>query len=650
MTGLPTTAEERLKKLRELLAAESSPNRAQRRLRKRGSQNLLLGVALHAADRLDAGQELTDLEQRLVDLLGAVVGEEEVRSYGREYRQQDAGARAELFPSAVGRLSAQDGYSSADLMADLPRLAEDIVVQPNVSVVDVTTVGNGEGFDTPEFLAALEEYGTGATVLTGPPLEEAARAGALDVEVRLKRFECWKSTGDTVFGPSDEIYWVAAAGSDVQSKTTYSSPEFGDIDAGSVRYFEQAVVFSGRMERTVFANIECWERDEGGIWAELKKTLGTVAEWCADKASEIMDNGDKEDASLTALVALVAGLLSALLGWLINDDDLVGERSLSFNRSALANLVSRPDGNYWDFRGNGHYRLFMQASTPGSIRVRHTTTTDLSTWTAGTALPTANSLAAPALAVYDNKLYCVLRGGHGQPNLFYSYYDGNNWSSDTALGAAFTSETAPALAAYKGKLYCAHRGPTTDKSFYYVTFDGRWSGITRIGRHVVHSQPALAVHNNLLYFVIRGADNHLYFNTFDGVSTWSDTVLLSNHQSADGPALAAFNNKLYCVYRGVNDEYLRWCTISGTTATTAAKLGTHQSAAAPALAVHNNQLYCIHRGAVANTNPKLYWSRFTGSVWSADTPFSPIATTAQAAAAASYKGTLHVVHPGGGTL
>ena len=53
----------------------------------------------------------------------------------------------------------------------------DIVAQPNVSIVDVTTVAEGGSFDTPEFLAAMEEYGTGATVLTEPPLDEAARAG-----------------------------------------------------------------------------------------------------------------------------------------------------------------------------------------------------------------------------------------------------------------------------------------------------------------------------------------------------------------------------------------------------------------------------------------------------------------------------------------
>ncbi|MET8776961.1 hypothetical protein ABZV58_18320 [Nocardia sp. NPDC004654] len=141
--------------------------------------------------------------------------------------------------------------------------------------------------------------------------------------------------------------------------------------AASARGGVEAV--AGLVEQTLFTNIECWERDEGGIWEELKGALGDMAEHCVDAAVDIMEHGEKEDASLAALIGVVAALLAALLEWLTNDDDLVGELSLAFNRNALAALASRPGHEgYWNFASNGHYRLYIRANdTPARRKLRY---------------------------------------------------------------------------------------------------------------------------------------------------------------------------------------------------------------------------------------------------------------------------------------
>lgn len=267
MPELSTTAEERLERVRATLAGTArADSRAARRLRLGPAGNLLTAALLRAAERLDAGEELTGLEERLVGVLRIVVPDEEITAFGRVYREAVAQGAVGCLPKAVTSRSAVSGYAMADLIADLGEAAPQILAQPNVNIVNVADlVEAGGSVDSQEFVAALGEYGSGATVVTGPELPAAQGAGRLTARLRLTRFYCERSTGDTVFGPADEIYWVTAAGADSRDKKTFTSQEFGSINTGSGRDFPAGTyLFNGGVQRTVISNIECWERDEGG--------------------------------------------------------------------------------------------------------------------------------------------------------------------------------------------------------------------------------------------------------------------------------------------------------------------------------------------------------------------------------------------------
>lgn len=124
---------------------------------------------LHAASRLEAGLELTDLEARMVAPLRLLMSQEEVHAFGRLYREEtSARSTAAVFPDAIISRPVADGYVMADLAKDLPGLREETLAQANVSVVDVDSapVGDGSTWDTEEFNAGQAAYGYGVTMVT----------------------------------------------------------------------------------------------------------------------------------------------------------------------------------------------------------------------------------------------------------------------------------------------------------------------------------------------------------------------------------------------------------------------------------------------------------------------------------------------------
>ncbi len=74
------------------------------------------------------------------------------------------------------------------------------------------------------------------------------------------------------------------------------------------------------------------------------------AEWAVDASSDMTEADDddaKKAAGWAALLGIAAGLINAILGWATNDDDLVCERTIGFDRAALYAMRDRPaDKNF----------------------------------------------------------------------------------------------------------------------------------------------------------------------------------------------------------------------------------------------------------------------------------------------------------------
>ncbi|GGU48768.1 hypothetical protein [Streptomyces violascens] len=618
-------------------------------------------MLLRGAARLDAGLELTDLERRLVDCVAPVLEPDEILDFGRVFAQEsEAGHTRQVLPEVLTARGITEGYSEADLSKDLAALGDEVRAEANLNVVDVDGARQPDGsWDSAEFVEAMADYGFAVTLMVSSRQEPALASQLPRVNARLDfaRFYCVRDTPEST---KDEIYWAYGAANDAGTKRKNVTREYGSGVKGKWWTFDSGTtLFDGQVGTSLPVHIECWEADDSpnSWYNKLREALDTVNEKLAEIALHFRDNPawhwDGSAGDIQTHLYFLTAFVAALIEWFRNDDDLVQARTIVFSRPALANLAARPEGtDFWNFNSSeGHFQLYIKLSTPNEQRLRHTASSNGTSWNESTMMAAANSLTGPALAEYSGKLYCVHRGSTSNENLYWTRFDGTSWNTDIGLGGHMSAHS-PALAVYGNKLYCVHRGSGGNQELWVTSFDGtRWSSDTRLGGHMSAHGPALAVYGNKLYCVHRGAaDTDLWVTFFDG-TRWSSDTRISGQKSTHAPALAVYNGKLHCVYRGLNTENLWWCTFDGTRWSGSTQIGTSLSAAAPALAVFNNKLYCVHRGSTSNSNPKLYAIAFNGTSWGQDNVFgTTTGTTTDAPAAAGYQNKLHVVHRGGGLL
>jgi hypothetical protein len=68
-------------------------------------------------------------------------------------------------------------------------------------------------------------------------------------------------------------------------------------------------------------------------------------------------------------------------------------------------------------------------------------------------------------------LYMAWKGVGDDPRLFWSTFEGNNWSQQHGLDDRGTS-TSPTLAQFNGRLYMAWKGVGDDPRLFWSTFEG----------------------------------------------------------------------------------------------------------------------------------------------------------------------------------
>ncbi|MBZ4318566.1 hypothetical protein [Streptomyces huiliensis] len=627
MTQLHTNSDDRIARLKAGLSDDPKVSRSVDRLRLRRPANVLAGATLHAAARQEQGLELSELEDSLLEVLRGFIPEEEIAAAGKAYREASPAAVDRVFPAEVGHLEVGEPYTFADLGRDLSALAPGILAQPNVSIVDVTTLAEGQPVDDAAFLEAMAATGSGATVLTAPR-QEVPDALVLPTELPLKRFTCVRDTADQ-WGGSDEIHWAFAAGADCAARSTYASPQFGDVDTGESRDFAaDAYVFAGEVAQHLITNIQCWEKDQGDLFGELRARLRDVADTCSRAAVGIMQDGEKQEAALAAVIAVVAALIDWLLGWLVNDDDLVGDRSVAFTRAGLQALNGRD--TVLDFTSSGHYRLTFGCRTQ-ALR-QPTASTQISYRILGSNEAYAvigSSPFGPAVAQRNDLNVLYVTDSSGQ-SLGGRRGTGLGWEGWWNLRHV-SSGARPALAQHGTKTIFAVRGAGTDRSVY--------SGIVSTAApykfpDVTSSHgPALAVFNNAVHCVVAdGADGRLMHATAPDGTTWSPFTPVAGDigglRSTGSPALAVFNNKLYCVYAmqypdsSAQHDGTLWSVVFDGTRWSALPLPGDRKVP-PGIGVGlaafgTTKLYIATRGPKGDQS--LYWAvSFDGSTWSAFT-------------------------------
>lgn len=190
----------------------------------------------------------------------------------------------------------------------------------------------------------------------------------------------------------------------------------------------------------------------------------------------------------------------------------------------------------------------------------------------GTPLTTS---AAPALAVFDGKLFMAYKSNDGKNTVNISYStDGVIWSLPYQLlsttNTAATTSAAPALAVFNGNLFISYI--INDKASINFTSDGtaasKWStpySLTSAGTKV---SPALSAFNNKLYIAYTSSSKVCINSTSSGATaaSWGTAYSINPTQSTSGAAsMTVFNNILYIAYNGSGSAPYIVTSMNGTT-------------------------------------------------------------------------------------
>ncbi|MEU7158889.1 hypothetical protein [Streptomyces chrestomyceticus] len=444
-------------------------NKWRRGLRQGRESNVLFAVGLHAAERRDMGHQLTDLEQSVLDVFGAVLSDAEILAAGREYRAavRDLG-QVPLLPTVVTDTLPDRGFAVSDLMAHLPAMRQANKSRANCAQVDIGAVAAGEPLDSDAFNAAVGEVGFGVTALTGPPPATPAKENpAYNAKFEFESFTCLRPVGDGASG-RDEIYFTAAARSDKDTDGgTYRSEEFGGVKEGHTRYFDnnRKVVFDGPAGVFTVVVVQTWEADHSGsefydklmmaleawlerpVWVEITMAIVTAVSGGLGAVVDAVDS----------FIQMFVSLKEVLRNLFENADDLSCERGFVFDRNAMVTLYNR--GDDWHFNGDGHHKVRVKYTGERPVfptgALEYTTIAgSTQAWSAPVAMGW-ESASSPALCSFRDELHCMYVRPGDRALMWSSLTDGA-WSKPVQVNGNYKTDYAPALAEFQGKLYMAH--------------------------------------------------------------------------------------------------------------------------------------------------------------------------------------------------
>ncbi|WP_280300274.1 hypothetical protein [Nocardia abscessus] len=361
------TRSQRVQRWRTWLSGADAEGAAGNGRRGGSSTNLLVGVWLHAAARAEQGLELTELERTILgpwqDRLG-----EEVREAGRVYREQrDGDGPVAVLPQAVTSRSLQEGFTVKEYQQVLAELLPQILAAPNIAVVDRAKLATGEKLTTPEYTAALGEYGYGVVGCTDRTSPQAGVSSEpFRARLEWNGFLCYRAVGDQG-GGKDEIYWTAACNATDYQHTTRTK-QTGDVEEGKPPYpihgdhqTGSMAFFDTRLQGCGSAVITLWEADQSN--AEWYDALGRWLQQVVD--------GLKLSADFSSLIPGLdlyghayeaMSLLAKLWENLRNKDDLVLQQAFIFGPEDLAAIYYNGSRIVsWEFdardKGMGNFDL-----------------------------------------------------------------------------------------------------------------------------------------------------------------------------------------------------------------------------------------------------------------------------------------------------
>jgi hypothetical protein len=287
---------------------------------------------------------------------------------------------------------------------------------------------------------------------------------------------CFKSSGDTTFGPRDEIYWSLASGADTHDHLSEKqvTSQIGGVSSGHNYAMPSGyTLFDGTIHNYVAAYIICWEADDSGQGWYNK--LAQVCKEMSVKTSEFTLTGSNELDELIGQIpgvgtaigyvewaGFIAGLISKAMDVVRNDDDWVAEAYLVWNRSALERMHmngSKPEF-YADFNGGSMGKHNMTITRVARERVVTMKSRDSMSWT---RFEESGVKGGISIAEKWSDLWFAIRSPDNKISIKKG---GLNTTSTLQAIPGHTSPYRTSMAASSAGLHLTYRG--SDNGLYMV--------------------------------------------------------------------------------------------------------------------------------------------------------------------------------------
>ncbi|QNP74244.1 hypothetical protein IAG44_35520 [Streptomyces roseirectus] len=474
--------------------------------------NVLVGAALHGADRLRVGEVPTELEGLLLDVLRGVLAEEEIGDWGRVYREAVAarGHRLGVVPVELAELPVTSGYGLAELRACAREVAEEAVVCANVSFLSTEALAEGEPLWSEEFVAGVRGAGFGVVGFAGVSHGGGAEGGSFRATWELVDFHAGHD-------PSSTLLFDAPASTHV-SFTTHSRTEQN---------------------------------------TDLIRALDDLTRAC-DAAVADLAPGDLAPGQVHVGIAWAVMKLFVLLRAICADDPPEIPLRFVFPRAATTVHHHRRDLAL-DLK-NPAPRLRYTGERPPSPSgdLEYATYRADGGWSAPVPLGLP-SVTAPSLASYRGDLHLVF-ARPGDHRLMWSRLRAGVWRTPVPVGRSGSRQRV-ALTVHEDLLYAFHTTP--DGEVLWSRFDGSaWTREVRMDGWDSPVSPDIASHDGHLWIAHRDHGGRTHVDRLDKDHTSDFTHRFDDSASDSAPALVstdtatdtAAGTALWIAHRGLDDK------------------------------------------------------------------------------------------------
>jgi len=336
-----------------------------RKLAANKQRNWLLALTLYSFAKFAENAQLTDLEQSIVTAFRKNgFSDQDIRQQGGIGERIPQQVRDEIFPGKFAQLDTKKTYSFKDMEQDADGIVKGILAMPNVTKLDVQAIHAGEAALRDFPLAdrrVLQETGSAMVVALAPNRTPANPR----YTIKATQFQCIDRQTDSVFGPSNEPYWIFGSLGGGTAVTTQSQI-FADVDNGETRNFAaidgciwgQNCAPQALPDGEIGSLVQLWEHDEGNT-AQIRAGVATAFAAAA---------GLLAASTVAAWVAALTAGVGAVVQWLLGfcDDDHIADQTIVYTREVVQKQLPNVGQSFNVTRrftdGDGDYTLTLKVA------------------------------------------------------------------------------------------------------------------------------------------------------------------------------------------------------------------------------------------------------------------------------------------------